>query len=433
MRLRLAGVLAAAVLGAGCGSSWTAFVVGIDEVEPAELADALARPEPPLVVDVRPVAAYRDGHVAGAVALRLEELTGWFTRLGPPRDRPVVFVCRGGVRSVFAAAHVAPLGYLDVRSLAGGMQAWTAARLPTVRGEPPPVPAAAATVPLRPLTGFQEFMEIFAGFVIKPGYMLLSLVLIVLLWKHRSRELALIRWGVVAFLAGEIACYVNVFGYDGRSDGWELLHGFGMLVLNVLVPWGLWTFVDEHFLRFSNPQATCTAQRLCGKCWKHEPVSCVIQRMFLFLIPALGSLAVLPLTAPLRPLHVRMDLYGTDWLHQVSLLELFVELRLYTGLALGFLVVALVFTALGRRWVHRATLPFFAGFGLLTFPFLRFVLLEAYRDLPVWADFWEEATEFIALAGLAVFLWVFRRQLGLSRSGDGSAGAAAPPPAATAG
>jgi hypothetical protein len=112
---------------------------------------------------------------------------------------------------------------------------------------------------------------------------------------------------------------------------------------------------------------------------------------------------------------------------------LFVELRVYTVLALGFLVVALVFTALGRRWVHRATLPFFAGFGLLTFPFLRFVLLEAYRGMPMWADFWEEATEFIAIAGLAVFLWVFRRQLGLSRSGDSSAGAAAPPPAATAG
>jgi hypothetical protein len=342
-----------------------------------------------------------------------------------------VFVCRGGVRSVFAAAHVAPLGYLDVRSLAGGMQAWTAARLPTATGNPPPIDAAALTVPELPLTGFQEFIEIFAGFVIKPGYMLLSLALIVLLWLRRSRELAPIRWGLVAFLVGEIACYVNVFGYDGRSDAWELLHGFGMLLMNVFVPWGLWTFVDRHFLRFTDPDAACTAQRLCGRCWKREPASCAIQRMFLFLIPALGSLAVLPLTAPLRPLHLRMDLYGTDWMHQVSLLEAFVAFRVYTSLALAFLVVALVFTALGRGWVRRATLPFFAGFGLLTFPLLRFVLLEAYRGMPVWADFWEEATEFVATVGLAVFLWVFRRQLGLRRSDDTSAGAAAPPAAAT--
>ncbi len=70
------------------------------------------------------------GHARGAMHVPLGEL-------GPalvPAGCPVVAVCRSGNRSAQAAAELAQTGY-DVRNLAGGMRAWTAAGLPVVRDD----------------------------------------------------------------------------------------------------------------------------------------------------------------------------------------------------------------------------------------------------------------------------------------------------------
>lgn len=83
-----------------------------------------------LLIDVRedeetatgsPVAALRLPR--GFLELRIEEKA-------PDPTRPLVLMCAGGARSLFAAEDVARLGYADVRSLAGGFSAWKAAGLP---------------------------------------------------------------------------------------------------------------------------------------------------------------------------------------------------------------------------------------------------------------------------------------------------------------
>jgi rhodanese-related sulfurtransferase len=404
----------AATACAGCSASSSfAWVVGIDEIEPAELRARLGEPNPPLVVDVRGDEAYRQGHIAGAVALDPDELPGYFTRLGPPRDRPLVFTCFRGFRSVAAAASIGRLGFSEVYSLAGGMERWRAERHPTVAGPPQHLPASITRPPVLLLTALQEFVEFFAGFVIKPGYVLLSLFLVFVLRRSRRRDLVLIRSSLVCFFIGELACYIDIFFGHGRSDTLDLLHGLGMVGQNVLLPWGLFVFLDERLLRFSSDDGICAAQRLCGRCWKRDDVSCGLQRVFLFLVPALGSLALLPLTAPLRPLAPTMTIYGGTWAPIISLFDMFVQFRIYPVLALLALSVTLALLFFGRAGVRRAQFPFFLGLGLLMFPLFRFFLYEAYRDMPVWADFWEEATEFIATAGVLVFLIVFRRPFGL--------------------
>jgi phage shock protein E len=410
----LAAVVASASLvGSGCSGSSMALVVGVDEVTPAELHERLARPNPPLVVDVRGPDAYRTGHIPDAVPLALDELEGYFTRLGPPLGRPLAFVCSRGFRSVAAAAGVAALGYSDVSSVAGGMAAWTAGGFPAVRGDPIRPPSSLLRPPRLALNGMQQFFEAFGGFVVKPGYMLLALALLVLLRRSRERELVLVFWSLAAFLFGETACYVNMFAARGLSDRLELLHGAGMLAQNVLLPWGLFVFLDRRVLHFTDDAAACAGQRLCIRCWKHDDVSCGLQRVFLIAVVALGALALFPLSAPLRPAKVAMSIYGIEWPYVISLLEVFVEFRVYPSLALLFFVATLVLLLTGRAGTRRAQLPFFLGFGFLVFSLLRFFLLEAYRDMPVWAEWWEEATEFLALAGLGFFLWVFRRPFGL--------------------
>jgi glyoxylase-like metal-dependent hydrolase (beta-lactamase superfamily II)/rhodanese-related sulfurtransferase len=82
-----------------------------------------------VVVDVREPAEYAAGHVPGAVsipqadlALRLDDV---------PRDRDVLVVCEGGIRSVRAARFLKQVGFSKVNNLVGGTSAWRQAGLPT--------------------------------------------------------------------------------------------------------------------------------------------------------------------------------------------------------------------------------------------------------------------------------------------------------------
>jgi rhodanese-related sulfurtransferase len=84
-----------------------------------------------LVVDVREPTEYAAGHVPGAVsvpqadlALRLDDL---------PRNRELLVVCEGGVRSIRAARFLKQVGFSKVTNLAGGTSAWRRAGLPTER------------------------------------------------------------------------------------------------------------------------------------------------------------------------------------------------------------------------------------------------------------------------------------------------------------
>jgi rhodanese-related sulfurtransferase len=96
-------------------------------VEPATLA-GIAPSERPPVVDLRPAAAYNDGHIEGAVNIPLAILVGQIDRI--PTGGPVILVDETGYHSAVAFAALRLLGYSDVRHVAGGMAGWRAEGLP---------------------------------------------------------------------------------------------------------------------------------------------------------------------------------------------------------------------------------------------------------------------------------------------------------------
>jgi len=97
------------------------------EIEPEEAARRHAAGEVALV-DVREPGEWEAGRIAGAVHVPLGDLPGRFAELAA-LGRPLVFVCRVGARSDYAAALAASEGATAL-NLRGGMHAWTAARLP---------------------------------------------------------------------------------------------------------------------------------------------------------------------------------------------------------------------------------------------------------------------------------------------------------------
>ncbi len=103
-------------------------------VEPADL-DALTAAGA-LVVDIRPVELRdRDGELPGAVVIDRNVLEWRLDPTSPHRlqgmddpDRTIVIVCNEGYASSLAAHTLQQLGLRNATDLAGGYQAWLAAR-----------------------------------------------------------------------------------------------------------------------------------------------------------------------------------------------------------------------------------------------------------------------------------------------------------------
>src|SRR5262249_48806357 len=101
-----------------------------------EVSADLASMSPPLILDVREPEEFDGelGHIAGAVLVPLKDLPARAAEIDAYKERPVVVVCRAGVRSTTGAAILTGLGFEDVANLKGGMLDWNDQRLAVERG-----------------------------------------------------------------------------------------------------------------------------------------------------------------------------------------------------------------------------------------------------------------------------------------------------------
>jgi rhodanese-related sulfurtransferase len=93
------------------------------QISPVELADRMKQGERLPLIDVRSREEWDAVHLEGATfftqELMQEILTTW------PKERGFVFVCHHGIRSLDAAAFFVGHGFERVRSLTGGIDAWS--------------------------------------------------------------------------------------------------------------------------------------------------------------------------------------------------------------------------------------------------------------------------------------------------------------------
>lgn len=395
----------ALALAAGCYGS-------VPDVDPAAAAALLAETPAPVVLDVRDAAEFEARHLPGAKRLAFDEVDGYLSRLELSPRHPLLVVCTRGSTSQIAGEVARRRGFTRVYNLAGGMRAWTGG---VEAGPGVPVPPEQRAPIRAPATLFEQVMTVVVGIGVKATYMVLSLIAAALLWRSRERGLVLVRQGMLAFFFGEGMCAANFIFAAGGNDSIELLHGLGMIGMGMLVPWGLALLVDDRVLRYEDPAAACAVQRFCGRCWKRDPVPCGLQRLFLFLAPMVAGCALLPLGAPILPLKLEFQIFDSVVLNQVSTELQIAEFRVYPLLACTLLVVAFLLLLGGRRTFRWSQPFFFAGVGFASFTLLRFFLFHSFRDRILWADAWEEVTEFMAIALVLWGSWVFRQQLDLFR------------------
>jgi rhodanese-related sulfurtransferase len=99
------------------------------EVTPREVAELLKQDKVRLI-DVRTPEEFQIASVPGSVlvdqALAQEIVSSW------PKDAPIVTMCHHGMRSLDAAAYLRGHGFVNARSMSGGIDAWAAEIDPSI-------------------------------------------------------------------------------------------------------------------------------------------------------------------------------------------------------------------------------------------------------------------------------------------------------------
>jgi rhodanese-related sulfurtransferase len=97
-------------------------VQDIPELAPAALKLLLDSPRPPLVLDVREDWERAAARLPDTLDIPMLEIPQRLAEL--PRDRDIVVMCHGGVRSLKVARFLAQSGFSQVANLTGGIHAW---------------------------------------------------------------------------------------------------------------------------------------------------------------------------------------------------------------------------------------------------------------------------------------------------------------------
>ncbi len=107
-------------------------LVMVPQTTVQELQERRSRGNPITVLDVREQDEWQAGHIEGARLMSYRRLAELLDELPFSHDDPVAVICRSGARSSTASSVLQMHGYTGVQNVAGGMQAWKAAKLPTV-------------------------------------------------------------------------------------------------------------------------------------------------------------------------------------------------------------------------------------------------------------------------------------------------------------
>lgn len=97
----------------------------VKEFTPAEIHDKMSIPET-LLIDVREPDEYRQGHIAGAINIPRGMLE--FRISNEPTlqnlTRPIIVYCKTSGRAALSVVTMQTMGFQNVISLAGGIDAW---------------------------------------------------------------------------------------------------------------------------------------------------------------------------------------------------------------------------------------------------------------------------------------------------------------------
>ena len=187
------------------------------------------------LIDVRPTEVGRRRSIDGSShwgGTDILEITDADEVPGHLQDTTLLLICDNGILGAKATKHLRRLGVDNAFNVRGGIQDWigTADSLEGAEFGRFITPTGGSEFPFRHSPLFEQLAMVICAFAIKPAYVLLSFILIVILRKSGSVDLVALRWGMIFFFLGENFCTLNYYLFNETSYLFEYLHSFGMLL-----------------------------------------------------------------------------------------------------------------------------------------------------------------------------------------------------------
>jgi rhodanese-related sulfurtransferase len=377
-----------------------------------------------ILVDVRTPEDFAANHIDGAVNWSYRNIMALKQIESIPQPyagKPLILICSGGVLDAFAARHLRNNFAVDAYFVKGGLQGWIghgdepcglALLVKQHAREKTPLPTRVSSV-------FEQWALIVSGFVFKPVYMILALILIIILMRSSAPDLAALRWSMIFFLAGETACLLIYLFFAHGSDLMEYLHSFGMVTGFGFAVYAVFQGMDDRLIHLSDPNRKCAALLLCRACVKYGDHPCRLKQIFYFVIPAVAILAAIPFSSDVKSVSYNTFIWGTFYNFSHSVLYQIYEIRFCPVFAILFSLSSLLVLRYKKNdAIQWAKIFFAAAGGALSFGLFRLIFFSLHSDNQVWFNFWEEATELIFVTGVAFTLWAFRKALFSQPSAD---------------
>ncbi|MHC4617881.1 MAG: rhodanese-like domain-containing protein [Planctomycetota bacterium] len=397
---------------------WTCYG-RVPRVAPATAKELLKTVEShAILIDIKSSEEFSAVHIDGAQNWPLEEILSLKSLNEVPerfKNKTLLLISGSGMAGSSATKHLIGIGLENVKNVRGGVQEWIGSvdgpegdvfdRYKSISGE-------TWSFPFHHSPWHEQLLTVVSAFGIKPTYTLLSLILIIILWRSRSPDLAALRWSMICFFVGENFCAANYIFFRDTSYLFEYFHSFGMLLSFAFATYALLEGIDRRILMLSDPDRKCAALSLCRKCIKYENVSCGLKWAFFIIIPALAIVAVMPLCGDWHKTSYNTMIFGTFYHYTRRLIYQQFEMQYCPIAAIALLSVSLLILTLKRENpLPLAKIFFAAGVGPLGFGMFRSILTAMYSQDLVWFAFWEESTELLFIMGVCFLLWIFRHQL----------------------
>ncbi len=273
-------------------------------------------------------------------------------------------------------------------------------------------PDTASALPNVKFSILEQLVICFASFGIKPLYELVSLIIVIKTWHDTDIGVVTLRYGLIAFFIGENACALNYLLFRENSLILEYLHLYGMLVCFSFVCYSALITLDRKILRYSDTTRKCRLQYFCKYCYKYNDVSCTIVKLYQLFAVAMIFVALLPLTSISGGYFVTGNIFGSDVVFGHSLAQQILETRIYPIIAILFFALAwIILQTLKEKGFGWAKTTLSIGLGTIGFSLMRFIVFWGFERNPIWADIWEETTEFLFISAVFYLLFMSRTSL----------------------
>ena len=123
-------------IGSGIALLWPLLnrgASGVANVSPTE-AVVLMNRDKPLILDVRDATEFAAGHIQGAKHIPVTELLSRIKEIEKFKNKVVLVHCQKGMRAKAACAILREQSFTQLHNLQGGLESWTEAKMPLVKG-----------------------------------------------------------------------------------------------------------------------------------------------------------------------------------------------------------------------------------------------------------------------------------------------------------